>query len=97
MTQVELTSAALANRLRANCLECCGSKKGSTQVICSISSCAMYKTKRGRFRGSEDQLLTVARQYCLACMGGMRSLVRKCENTMCAMHPIRDVAALTEG
>lgn len=95
MTQVEMTSAALANRLRANCLECCGSKN-ATQVICSISSCAMYKTKRGRFRGSEEQLLTAARQYCLECMGGMRTLVRNCKSTGCRMYPIRDVAALTE-
>lgn len=95
MAKIEITSAALANRLRANCLECCGNKKG-TQVICSTSNCTMYKTKRGRFRGTEEQLLTVARQYCLECMGGMRTLVRSCKSTGCRMYPIRDVAALTE-
>lgn len=88
--------AMLANRLRENCLVCCGTKNGN-QVVCSYRDCTMYKTKRQKYRGTEEELLQAARAYCLDCMGGMRSLVRKCENTMCAMYPIRDVAALTEG
>lgn len=57
----------------------------------------MYQTMKDRFRAPEDELLMEARGYCLDCMGGMRSLVRKCECTGCPMYPIRDIQALTEG
>jgi hypothetical protein len=94
---MEYTAEALVGRIRKNCLACNGSGPRARFVQCTNTACRMHMLHKRHFRGTDEELLRAVRAYCLDCMGDMRSLVRNCENTSCAMYPIRDVAALTEG
>lgn len=93
----EIPVRELANRLRLNCLDCVGAGPRTVNVVCSTEFCSMYQTMRRHFRDDDDMLATAARNYCLECMGGIKTLVRHCSQTSCRMYPVRDKEAQGEG